>query len=248
MSKLKWLLLVLVICILVIVSVVFFINNRTMTRIEVATELGEDVSRYLRGVDIEKTKYPLSMEAKNDLENFITLMKELDNNYYVLLTEKEYEENIADQFAVVAPPDIEDFEGLTDEEIDKKLQEMYQTGSNSSYKDYLESLLNETSDSNLYVESNELRVKVNDLEFNEQGFATVELFGGDYRIFLTEVDKTYQMIQNDPDFIFTYLKSERDKNIVKVYFTSVRTKHILRVDVGFKGKEINSIKVNLPKI
>lgn len=248
MSKFKGVLVLVVILILSMVIIGVVMNNINKNRIEIATDLTESISKFFRGEGINKSNYPLTIEASKDLDNFIADIKGRDENYYVILTEEEYKLNIEEQSEVVAPPDIEDFEGLSEEEIVAKIEELEQKVSVESYEEYLKSVLEETKEDKIYVESNELRVKVNDLDFNEEGYATVEMFGGDYRIYFTEIEKTYKMLQNDPDFIFSYLKSERDKSIVKVYFTSVRTKQILRVDVEFKGSNINKVNINLPKI
>lgn len=212
-----------VICVLVGVSVSVYVkktNNSNKEKESIVKDCVLELSRLYQTEDIDLSRFEFTETGREDVEDIKEMLRAFDNATYVLSTKEELEQEGCD---VISPPELDDDGHLIKVEDDGADEEL-------TYADIV------------FEEDGDLLVYVNDLEFDEEGRALVEVGGGYREVYIEDVEETYEMMKSNPaysNYICTDMVKVRDN--ITVTLKSEISGNIKRATVKLDGYKIAHI-------
>lgn len=205
---------VFILLILLLYNLYTLSNNKKLEKL--AVDFTFELSKLFLDIDYKIDKFKLSDNSMIKLEFYKEFLLSKNDNYYVLPS------NVMDESGAVAPPELDE-------------------NGNIIEVTPIESLDKLKTDSNVYEEDGERRIKIKDLDFSNGKFALIDLDGGSYKILLSDVNPTYELIKNNIEYSDFYLVqvTRVEKNIYDVVLKSKLGEIVFKNRILFKGHTVD---------
>lgn len=207
-----------VLTLLLILTIIIYsiVNIRLNKKAEdLSSNFTLELSKLFTDINTDLSNFKLSDVAVLKLKNYKEYLL-LKNENYVILPDKDIDESGA-----TAPPELDE---------NGNVVEVVGSGDVENLK----------TDSNVYEENGERRIKIKDLDFSNGKYALIDLDGGSYKILLSEIDMTYDMLKSNPNYFDfeLFLITKVDKNIYDVVLKSKLSDIVFKSRVQLKGNTI----------
>lgn len=209
----KKIIIIIIILGLIVLGGVLFMNKNQKDLIINSELIAESIINTYKDVDIYTNNSDISDDLKLKISEYHNMLRSKNNYYYEINTSII----IDDSFEDLPPP--EDIELNETDIIDEETVEKKDT------KGIIEK------------ENNVIAIKVNDIKFSDIGYAEVVYNGIPYSIYIQDVPETFDMMQNNPDYLYKYQKTIEDEKEIRVYYKSIATNFTTCIRVkndGFK--------------